>query len=234
MKSVLYEKPIKIELVDNVLFVNENQHTKSTRTLAQLRSVLKDDVQGDRDVYYMYRNVYKKDEIRYDITVILPENLGGECAKTYGHYHPPSEDGKSYPEIYQVLKGSAVFILQKRNSNGTVDVIVVDAKENEIVLMPPDFGHISINNGDTPLVMANLVYEKFESEYEEVKDNKGAAYYYTKDHELVQNPAYLVNKNSRISAKELCGMYKIDSEDILQEFLENPKKFEYLKKPGLL
>jgi glucose-6-phosphate isomerase, archaeal len=234
MKNVLYEKPIKIELIDNVLFVNENQHPKDTRTVAQLKGVLKDDIAVDRDVYYMYRNVYKKDDIRYDITVILPEALGSECAKTHGHYHPPSEDGTSYPEIYQILKGSAVFILQKRNSDGTVNVMIVDAKENDVVLMPPDYGHISINNGEGPLVMANLVYEKFESKYEDVKVNKGAAYYYTKDHELVQNPAYIVKKNSRISAKELCAMYKIDSKDILPEFLETPEKFAYLKKPGIL
>ncbi len=234
MKSILYEKPIKIELIDNVLFVDGKQHPRDTRTLSQMRSVLKDDVPGDNDVYYMYRNIHKKNNIRYDITLILPDALGSECAKTHGHYHPQSEDGKSYPEIYQVLKGSALFILQKKNPTGTVDVIVVDANEGDVVLMPPDYGHISINKGNTPLVMANLVYEKFESEYGDVKGNKGAAYYYTTDHQLVQNPSYLVNKNSRISAGELCKRYKIDSKDILAEFLENQEKFDYLKKPGLL
>jgi glucose-6-phosphate isomerase, archaeal len=234
MKSTLYEKPLKIELIDNVLFVDGKQHPRDTRALSQLRSVLKDDIQGERDVYYMYRDVYRKDDIRYDITVILPEPLGGECPKTHGHYHPPSEEGASYPEIYQILRGSAVFILQKRNSTGTVDALVVDAKEGDVILMPPDYGHISINNGDSPLIMANLVYEKFDSEYGDVKENRGAAYYYTTEHELVQNPAYLVSTNSRISAKELCARYSIDSKDILQEFFDNPGKFSYLKKPALL
>jgi glucose-6-phosphate isomerase len=234
MKSTLYEKPIKIELIDNVLFVNGNQHPRDTRTLAQMRGVLRDDVTGDKDVYYMYRNVHRKGDIRYDITLILPEALGSECAKTHGHYHPPSSHGASYPEIYQVLRGSAVFILQKKNADETVDVIVVDAKENDVVLMPPDYGHISINSGEGPLVMANLVYEKFDSEYQDVKSNKGAAYYYTTDHELVQNPSYIVKTNSRVGAPELCKRYKIESKDILLEFLENPEKFAYLKDPNLL
>jgi glucose-6-phosphate isomerase len=234
MKSILYEKPIKIELIDNMLFVNGSQHPRDTRTVSQMRGVLRDEIEQDRDVYYMYRNVHGKDDIRYDITLILPEPLGSECAKTHGHYHPPSGHGASYPEIYQVLRGSAVFILQKKNADGTVNVIVVDAKENEVVLMPPDYGHISINNGDGPLVMANLVYEKFDSEYGDVKTNKGAAYYYTTDHELVQNPAYIVKTNSRIGAPDLCGKYKIDSKDILLEFLEKPEKFAYLKNPALL
>lgn len=234
MRSILYEKPIKIELVDSVLFVDGNQHPRDTRTVSQMRGVLRDDVPGDNDVYYMYRNVYKKDDIRYDITLILPEALGSECAKTHGHYHPPSDGGEAYPEIYQVLRGSAIFILQKKNESGTVDVVVVDAKEGDVVLMPPDYGHISINNGEGPLVMANLVYEKFESEYGDVKGSKGAAYYYLKDHELVQNPAYFVNRNMRISAGELCGMYNIESKDLLPEFYQDSGRFAYLKKPELL
>jgi glucose-6-phosphate isomerase len=234
MRSILYDKPIKIELIDNVLFVNGNQHPRDTRTVAQMRDVLSGSVTGDRDVYYMYRNVHRENDIRYDITMILPEPLGDECAKTHGHYHPYNEEGKSYPEIYQVLKGSAVFILQKRNSNGSVDVMVVDAKEGDTVLMPPEYGHTSINNGDGPLVLANLVYEKFSSEYEDVKGNKGAAYYYTKNHELVHNTGYMINKNSRITAKELNKKYNIESKDLLAEFYEDPHKFSYLEKPGLL
>lgn len=234
MRSTLYEKPMKIELIDNVLFIDGEQHRRDIRTLAQMRPVLKEDVPGDRDIYYMYRDVYGKNGIRYDITVILPEPIGKECAKTFGHYHPESGSGKSYPEIYQVLRGSALFLLQKRNDDGSVDVIMVDANEGETVLMPPDYGHISINNGDKPLVLANLVYEGFSSEYGEVRGNHGGAYYYTTEHDFIQNTNYMVNRNSRLSARELNSMHNIESEDLLQEFFENPEKFDYLKKPELL
>ena len=43
--------------------------------------------------------------------------LGSEYVKTVGHYHPPVPGTDvSYPEIYQVLDGSATYLLQKVES----------------------------------------------------------------------------------------------------------------------
>src|SRR5271157_5416728 len=123
MDTVLYEKPLRVELVGFNLFVNGEQNPKSVRTLEQMRKTWMSysaDA-GNPDIYFMYRNVYKKDDIRFDVTVIPPFDVRGECAKTHGHYHPGSEDGLAYPEVYQVLRGSAVFIIQKKNRNGSVD-----------------------------------------------------------------------------------------------------------------
>jgi len=73
-----------------------------------------------RDAYFMHRGVYASREdiqkafygankLRFDITVIPPALWGEEYAKTIGHYHFPVE----YPEIYQVVSGEALWILQK-------------------------------------------------------------------------------------------------------------------------
>lgn len=234
MDLAIYEKPLKIELVGGVLYVSGDQHPKETRTLEQMKATLKDDVEGNRDVYYMYRSVYKDNDIRYDITVIPPEPLGDECAKTHGHYHPASGGGTPYAEIYQVLHGSAVFLLQKRNSNGSVDVILVDAKEREVVIVPPGYGHVTINKGDDTLVLANLVSDKFTSDYKDIKQERGAAYYYTTDHGLVHNTNYLVHKNERLSPAELNKRYGIDAKDLLTEFYREPHKFAFLEKPEML
>ena len=53
--------------------------------------------------------------------------LGLEYTKTVGHYHPqiPGTD-ISYPEIYQVLEGSATYLLQKvehENEDVLLDVV---------------------------------------------------------------------------------------------------------------
>jgi len=37
--------------------------------------------------------------IRYDITVILPADIGGEYVKTKGHYHPENSTGTGYTEL---------------------------------------------------------------------------------------------------------------------------------------
>ena len=91
-----------------------------------------------------------------------------------------------------------------------------------------------INNGSETLVMSNLVYGKFKSLYDEYKRNKGGAYYYTKDHELVQNTNYIIHLNERIKPAELNGRYEIEAKDLLKELIADPHKFAFLEKPGML
>lgn len=235
MDAVLYEKPLRIELAGSSLFVNGGQHPRSVRTLSQMSKVLMGKIEDTaaEDAYYMYRSVYVRDDIRFDITVIPPATIKGEYTKTFGHYHPGSEDGPSYPEVYQVLRGSAVFIMQKKNRNGSMDAIVVKANEGEIVLLPPGYGHVSVNSGEKTLVLANLVYDRFESLYNEFEENRGAAYYYLKGGELVQNTNYIVQKSERLSPAQLNERYGFSSDDLLTEFHADPKRFEFLKKPKL-
>lgn len=233
MDAVLYEKPLKIELVGMNLFVNGGQHPKSVRTLGQMKGVMMKSVEEPTnvDMYFMFRSVFKKDDVRYDITLIPGLSVKGEAAKTFGHYHPGSEDGLFYPEVYQVLRGSAVFILQKRNRNGSVDVLIVNAKEGDAVVLPPGFGHVSVNNGDGELVLGNLVFDRFESLYNDFEENRGAAYYYLKGGEIVQNSNYIVQKNEQMSAWELNKRYNFECRDLLSEFHSDPKKFDFLKSP---
>lgn len=118
------------------------------------------------DLYYMYRELARNEEefrlmrefgLRYDITVIPPAKLGKEYVKTAGQHHPkaPKLD-VSYTEIYQVLEESAIYLLQKAGSEGRVlDVAVVEAEKGDIVFVPPDYGHTTINNYKKLLKMAN-------------------------------------------------------------------------------
>jgi glucose-6-phosphate isomerase len=233
MDMVLYEKPLKIELVGLNLFVNGGQHPKSVRTLGQMKGVMMGNIEDpvNVDMYFMYRSVYKNDDIRYDITLIPSLSVKGEASKTFGHYHPGSEDGLAYPEVYQVLKGSAVFIMQKKNRNGSVDAYIVNANEGDIVILPPGFGHVSVNNGEGELVLGNLVYDRFESLYSEFEENRGAAYYYLKDGEILQNSNYIVQKSETLPAFEFNKMFGFVCKDLLSEFHSDPKKFDFLKKP---
>ncbi len=234
MKRSIYEEPLKIELIDDVIFVNGTQHPKDVRTYEQMRDVSREELLEKGELYYMYRDIYKKDDIRFDITVIPQKKLGKEYAKTHGHYHPKNEEGVEYAEIYQILQGKAMFILQKRKSNDTVDVIIIDAEEKDIVLIPPGYGHVSINKGEETLVLSNLVYDKFTSIYGDYKTNKGAAYYYVEEHEIAQNTNYLVNKNERFSPEQMNKKFGVEFKDLLSEFIAEPSKFEFLKKPEML
>jgi glucose-6-phosphate isomerase len=156
----------------------------------------------NKDIYYMFRDLAKNDDdlevikshhLRYDITVIPPGMLGLEYTKTVGHYHPqiPGTD-ISYPEIYQVLEGYATYLLQKvehENEDALLDVVVITAEEGDLVLVPPGYGHVTINASENTLKMANWVCRDFSSIYEPIKRLSGASYFLLKDG-FAKNPLY--------------------------------------------
>ncbi|MDD1709733.1 MAG: glucose-6-phosphate isomerase [Methanoregulaceae archaeon] len=167
------------------------------RDIVDMRQVLAaPDCQEAGPLYFMYRDLALNDSdrewllsqrLRYDITAIVSRDICGERVKTKGHYHPASPSGMGFPEIYEVLIGHAHYILQERNLS---HVILVDALEKDIIIVPPGYGHVTINAGETDLIMANIVSTAFESEYGEYERKRGAAYYEMSDGTFLKNPAY--------------------------------------------
>ncbi len=162
--------------------------TPQARTLDELRPVLYNQTAvGPDAVYLMYRGVgWPEDReraarrgLRFDLTVVTGELLGGEYARTFGHYHPPMPGSdRTYPELYQVIHGTAHCLLQRLRPDGeAAEVVVVMAGPGELVLIPPGYGHLTINPGPGPLVMANWVAAGFRSDYEAVRSRRGFAYY---------------------------------------------------------
>lgn len=143
---------------------------------------------GPEVLYRMYRGLghaedqtaMEADGIRYDITVIYPGLIGSEFVKTAGHYHP-KVPGQSwtYPEVYQVLSGKAHFLMQRGGEiTGEIDdFAVADFEAGDILVVPPFYGHVTVNPGDEPLVMANWIAHDFSSVYEPIRRRKGIAYY---------------------------------------------------------
>lgn len=150
------------------------------RKLNDMREVLYDkefaEKSPDMDLYYMYRGIKTNGELRYDETVIKAQMLGNEFNKTKGHYHVGA-----YPEIYTVLEGEAIYLLQKKNSGGQIeDVYAVKAKKGDSVIMPPFYGHVTINPSATQdLKMANWISDNCKSDYSPFVELQGACYYYT-------------------------------------------------------
>lgn len=160
------------------------------RKLNDIKMVLADKdyalIAQDTELYFMYRGLEEKDSIRYDITVIPAKMLGFEFVKTKGHYHVGN-----YGEIYTVLEGEAIYVMQKRKSeteNEIEDVYAVHAKKGDIVIIPSNYGHITINPSLQELKMANWVSKNCISDYSLYEKYQGACYYYTKN-------GWIKNKN---------------------------------------
>lgn len=191
-------------------------------------------------LYFMYRDLARTREdhawlsthaLRYDITRIPPLTLCGEYVKTKGHYHPPNPSGVDYPEVYEVLSGEAHYLLQDR---AVENVVLIFAQEGDKVIIPPGYGHVTINASSRTLLMANLVSSRFSSDYSLYEERRGAAYYMMLGEELVKNPHYpsvpplctrRPSQSTALGLKKGITLYQLveGREDL--SFLNQPERF---------
>ncbi|MCX9083423.1 MAG: glucose-6-phosphate isomerase [Candidatus Methanoperedens sp.] len=230
--------------METILEFGSNRVKANTRMLSDMKEVIYDQdwlcTAENVELYYMYRalSLSKNDEqlikehgLRYDITVIPPRMLGCEYVKTAGHYHPlvPGTN-VTFPEIYEVLGGEAQYLLQKPDGEGIEDVILIKACEGDKVIIPPGYGHLTINASNKVLKMANWVADNFESIYPPIKEKRGGAYFLletgnkmNKRYDHVPEIRHFKPSNM----KEL-GLQKNKE---MYGLLKDPGKLEFLKKP---
>ncbi|GFP19766.1 glucose-6-phosphate isomerase, archaeal [Candidatus Hakubella thermalkaliphila] len=200
---------------------------------------------SEDELYYMYRDVCRTEDrsviakhgLRYDVTVIRPGQVGSEYIKTAGHYHPLKQGTDStYPEVYEVLSGRAHYLLQTKPDEDGVDAILVEALPGDKVLIPPGYGHITINPGATFLVMSNWVAAGFDSVYGVIKELGGGAYFELvsqgEDQQFVVNPRYLpAPRFSSRPVEDRPEFGLLRGHPMYQEFLKSPEKFDFLRSP---
>lgn len=229
----------------------------AVRDIRQIQEVLLDpDINNPKELYYMYRDVHRVDDkplleknnLRYDVTVIKSDRLGREPMKTAGHYHPDD-----FGELYEVLEGIAFCLLQRPNPDDyriIEDVILVEARAGQKIVIPPHYGHILINSGEGHLVTSNWVSSRFNSEYDLYKKAKGAAYFVvmsdlnrkadsvSKKLEFLKNPFFkelppirFVKPGSeldRFGLREGSPVYPIIIRDAKKlDFLNHPEGYDY-------
>ena len=139
---------------------------------------------NDERVRGIQRGTLKPGErVKFDVTVLLPytaldSDWQLEFPKTFGHFHRKF-NGFPFgsPDFYQVIHGKARLLLQKV-SGREVESYVVEPKELEPVVIPPEYGHTAINIGREPLVFANICIRKPHLDYSNIQRFNGAAYYF--------------------------------------------------------
>jgi glucose-6-phosphate isomerase len=194
----------------------------------------------DRELYYMYRDLYHtktdhaiitKYDLRYDITVIPPGMLGEEFVKTAGHFHPCVPGTPvHYPEVYQVLEGEATYLMQHQDEGVVSDVVVVRASKGDIVVIPPGYGHITINASSKDLKMANWVCASFSSRYEPIREKGGGAYYMLRKG-FVRNPSYAAVPEIRYKKPRDIPEFGLYSGKDMYELVRDHKKLCFLTEP---
>jgi len=224
------------------------------RKLAELRRSLEDpNAEGPGPAYWMYngvayfsaadtRGVYNW---RYDLTVLPPGRYGEEYARTAGHYHALIEGTEpSWPEVYEVLHGEALFILQKAadptagpQDARIEDVILMRAGSGSKAMLPPNCGHWTVNVTGEPLVICNWISADFSSYYESVEQAHGPCCYvkvgpdgplYQRNRGYAHPPAHLRHARP-VEAPEL-GLRA--DQPIFRALHERPEQWRYLCNPS--
>lgn len=231
--------------MQDMLIFGETIRAPDVRTVYDMKDVVADrkwlETAENFELYYMYRELAQNEKelrliiefgLRFDITVIPPAKLGKEYVKTAGHYHPKVPKANiSYTEIYQVLEGSATYLLQKAGRKGRVlDVAVVEVEKGDIVFIPPDYGHITINRSKKVLKMANWVCRDFSSLYEPVKKFGGGAYFLLEDG-FVRNPNYASVPEIRWLESVEAEKFGLSKGENMYNLIENLQVLRFLKEP---
>lgn len=227
----------------------------SRKRTGEMKGLLADESNlHEEELFYdVYRGIafpqdtalLEKYDYRYDITIIMPGQVNGECKKTSGHYHGyGSNNVSTYGEVYEVIKGTALYILQKSPDFDTAkedisldDVILVTVNEGQSIIIPPNYGHASINIGTGPLVFSNLAFVSCLVAYDPVRKYHGMSYYITKENGVLK-PVFNENYKNLKMPKAKNAVVKENPEfgikfgvPVYQSFVNNPEAFDFLGNP---
>jgi glucose-6-phosphate isomerase len=224
-----------------------------TRSADEIRKVLLDpDCELPEIIYWMMRDTGLKDKpdfkqtagLRYDISIFRAANFGREFMKTSGHYHPLLDGEVAWPEVYEIIDGKALYVLQKVNDidlgpdEVTVeDAIIVEAIPGDKVIMPPNYGHVTINTLPDPLIMSNWVSSRFSSVYGKVEEAIGFAYYYLHGDgspRWVKNPQYkkALPALRKAVVREVPELGLTRDTPLYQACAADPDRFTWLNDPA--
>ena len=229
-----------LKFVGDLLVFEGKEIAPSIRTLAQMRPVLafpekEGGLAPDTPLYFMYREAARFSRIRYDITRILARDICTERNKTFGHAHPPSPAGTPWSEVYEVLSGEAHTLLQKVSQLGVEDAVLLTAKKGDCLIIPPGYGHVTINPGKKELLMANLVCDGFEADYSQFAQRRGACFYAMSGGKLVANKnygnGYELRRESAVKFSSAFGCFAPFKKKGLLEAAKDRKTIEFLEKP---
>lgn len=220
------------------------------RHLNELKEVLFDqkwaEQSPDLELYYVYRDLAENktdkekivsQNLRYDITVLNPVMMGKEFNKTAGHDHPLVPNAEiTYPEIYEVLEGEAIFLLQDSEKNKIKDIRAVKAGKNDKVIIPPDYEHLIINSTREELKTANWICREFPSNlYKPFRAQQGFSYYGLKDNggiKWVKNKNYAAAMEPKFSVpNRMLERFGINKNQPLYDLISDLSKLDFLKNP---
>lgn len=255
-----------MEIIHSGLPIHYNETTKelefrngltcegsSKKAAGQMTGLLKDSkcFKEKEDMYSAYRNIlfpeheqlFKQYDFRYDITSIQPGTINGEYKKTSGHYHGYTEnDGYTYPEVYEVIKGEIIFILQKvmnfdQEEEPIIDDIkVIHVKAGQSIIIPPFYGHGSVNPTNKVSMFSNIAVVSCPLLYKPMQVKHGLAVYIEKAGDtfrVVPNHNYANAPEAKlIEPRENMTLGIEFGVPCYTNFIKKPESYDFLLHPA--
>lgn len=214
---------------------------RRTRRRSDLRPVALDPdaARGSAVQYWMWNGVaaaadeerLRRRDIRYELTIMAERPLGAERPKTSGHRHVRPAPGRPiFPEVCQVLAGTAAFVLQDLGpgpSSTYAALVVVEA--GEWIALPPGLYHETVSLGGDPLIFADVIDRRAAAEYEALASARGFAHLVLSDGSTAPNPAYtklppLERWTASTWSPGLAG-------SLYEQYRDHPDAFGWLSEP---
>lgn len=189
------------------------------------------------EAYYLFDQAQRSEDdelleklgLRHDLALLPPGTFGKEYTRTFGHYHLHKENRKFMPEIMQVLEGELLVMIQNFDMNEFHFVKLVD---QQCFILPPDYAHVNINIGTTPVVFSS-VCSKFNTHfYEPIIKHHGMGFYCCTDG-FVKNDSYDSSiQLTEVFGKPLNEYFNCDIHNIY-ELVGHPELIDFLLYPEL-
>ncbi len=199
----------------------------------------------DEPLYYMingvcypeHKELFDKNKLKYEYTVLLPKLIAGEYLKSHGHIHYAKTcPDKSIMEIMEVIHGKGYFLLFLPGENG-FNVTIVEVKRGDRFIVPKQYYHLTINIGDELFIFSDIISTISAGDYSLLKEKQGAPLLVFKDN--AGGIRYDWNKNYPLVEKiTLCDVNSLPYEQpfiidgpLYDSFISNPDKFKILAQP---
>lgn len=175
------------------------------------------------------------------ICIYSSGTVGREPVRSQGHIHGISEScNYSTGELYEIWYGEAIIVMQESVTDDPGTVYIVEAKKNDVVLVPPGWAHYTVNkNPNDYMVFGAWCIRDYTFDYTDIRKRNGLSLYpivegdqvnfiqnakYNKDFKIVRkNPRRYTEFNLDYT-KSIYQQYSSNSNDF--DFITNPKKYK--------
>jgi len=212
------------------------------RRIEDIRPMLPDpEASGPDPLYSIYMDIRPPGLVHdlharglgYGAVVDSPGRIGGEFVRSQGHIHSsPPGTTTPYLEIYEFWHGTGAVYLQDAARPNLTDVMLVDVRAGDKLIIPPGWVHVVVNSGPTALAFGALYATGAELLYGPLRAMNGTAWAVLADGTFAANPRYDdPPRPHRTRAREYSEYGVTRDRPLLAAFADDHALYDYVVRP---